>query len=79
MKKLGLFAAILTLGTLQVSAMAGSEALENTGLASKIRVELTNSETDPAEVISKYIKAVGGKGKVTSILFNQELTDYDFK
>jgi hypothetical protein len=77
MKKLGLFAAILTVGTLQVTAMDGSEVLGNTGLVSKIGVELKVGETDPAGVISKYIKAVGEK--VTSILFNQELTDDDFK
>lgn len=34
MKKLGLFATIMTVGTLQVTAMAGSEDLVNSGLAS---------------------------------------------
>ncbi|WP_084120502.1 LolA-like protein [Aquiflexum balticum] len=79
MKKLGLFAAILTVGTLQVTAMAGSEDLVNSGLASKIRVELKNGETDPAEVISKYIKAVGGKEKISKILNSVRVMEADFQ
>jgi hypothetical protein len=79
MKKLGLFAAVLTLGTFQVAAMTGFEALENTMLVSKIGVELKVSETDPAEVISKYIKAVGGKEKISKILNSVRVMEADFQ
>lgn len=79
MKKLGLFATILTVGALQVTAMAGTEALENSRLVSKTGVELKVSEMDPAEIIAKYIKAVGGKEKISKILNSVRVMEADFQ
>lgn len=79
MKKLGLIASILTGGVLQVTAMTGFESLENTSFFPKAGVEIKVGEIDPADVIAKYIKAVGGKEKISKILNSVRVMEADFQ
>ncbi|ERM84996.1 hypothetical protein P872_23340 [Rhodonellum psychrophilum GCM71 = DSM 17998] len=79
MKKLGLFATILTVGALHVSAMAGTEAMESKRFTSKTETKLKIREIDPSEVIAKYLKAVGGKEKIAKILNSVRVMEADFQ